>query len=85
MQLPHSSQRRRGSWTLTFLLRPHLAAAVGKVAAFVVQLAQDHVVLEEKLVSHAKSAGRERERETQRERDKNMEVGLRPRFSLAPE
>lgn len=44
---------------LVFLLRPHLAAAVGKVAAFVVQLAQDHVVLEEKLVSHAKSLAAE--------------------------
>lgn len=37
------------------LLRRPLAAAV-KVASFVVQLAQDHVVLEEKLVSHTKSA-----------------------------
>lgn len=61
-----SSQRRRGSWTLTFLLRPHLATAVGKVAAFVIQLAQDHVVLEEKLVSHAKSAGRGREKHSER-------------------
>lgn len=66
MQLPHRSQRSRGSWTLTFLLGPHLAAAVGKVAAFVVQLAQDHVVLEEKLVSHAKSAGRGREKHSER-------------------
>lgn len=47
------------------LLRLPLRAAV-KMAAFVVQLAQDHVVLEEKLVSHAKSA----------EGNKNMEVGL---------
>lgn len=36
------------------LWRP-LRAAI-KVASFVVQLAQDHVVLEEKLVSHTKSA-----------------------------
>lgn len=66
--------------TLTFLLRLHLAA-VGKVAALVVQLAQDHVVLEEELVSHAKSAG------TTRERDKNMEVGLlaRPGSWPAPQ
>lgn len=47
------------------LLRRPLCAAI-KMASFVVQLAQDHVVLEEKLVSHAKSA----------ERHKNMELGL---------
>lgn len=39
------------------LLRLPLCAAI-KMASFVVQLAQDHVVLEEKLVSHAKSAER---------------------------
>lgn len=47
------------------LLRLPLCAAI-KMASFIVQLAQDHVVLEEKLVSHAKSA----------ERNKNMELGL---------
>lgn len=39
-------------------LRRPLGAAV-KVASFVVQLAQDHVVLEEKLVSHTESAERQ--------------------------
>ena len=47
------------------LVRLPLSAAI-KMASFIVQLAQDHVVLEEKLVSHAKSA----------ERNKNMELGL---------
>lgn len=37
------------------LLRLPLSAAI-KMASLIVQLAQDHVVLEEKLVSHAKSA-----------------------------
>lgn len=46
------------------LLRLPLRAAI-KMASFIVQLAQDHVVLEEKLVSHAESA----------ERNKNMELG----------
>lgn len=46
------------------LLRLPFCAAI-KMASFIVQLAQDHVVLEEKLVSHAKSA----------ERNKNMELG----------
>lgn len=39
----------------TFLLGLPLGAAI-KMASFIVQLAQDHVVLEEKLVSHTKSA-----------------------------
>lgn len=47
------------------LLRLPFCAAIS-MASFIVQLAQDHVVLEEKLVSHAKSA----------ERNKNMELGL---------
>lgn len=47
------------------LLRLPLCAAI-KMASFIVQLAQDHVVLEKKLVSHTKSA----------ERNKNMELGL---------
>lgn len=47
------------------LLRLPLSVAI-KMASFIVQLAQDHVVLQEKLVSHAKSA----------ERNKNMELGL---------
>lgn len=47
------------------LLRLPLSAAIKK-GSFVVQLAQDHVVLEEKSVSHAESA----------ERNQNMEVGL---------
>lgn len=37
------------------LLSLPLRAAI-EMASFIVQLAQDHVVLEEKLVSHAKSA-----------------------------
>lgn len=53
------------------LLRLPLGAAI-KMASFIVQLAQDHVVLEEKLVSHAKSA----------ERNKNMELGLRSLLEL---
>lgn len=40
------------------LLRLPLGAAI-KMASFIVQLAQDHVVLEEKLVSHAKSLAAE--------------------------
>lgn len=40
------------------LLRLPLGAAI-KMAPFIVQLAQDHVVLEEKLVSHAKSLAAE--------------------------
>lgn len=47
------------------LVRLPLSAAI-KMAPFIVQLAQDHVVLEEKLVSHAKSA----------ERNKSKELGL---------
>lgn len=37
------------------LLWQPLSASI-KMTSFVVQLAQDHIVLEEKLVSHAKSA-----------------------------
>lgn len=45
-------------WPCYLSLRRPLGAAV-KAASFVVQLAQDHVVLEEKLVSHTESAERQ--------------------------